>query len=89
MTPLTNDEAGLIIHIERWGSDGYPISRLGRKWQIGSFRSWKGFPILFKTKTAAVKQFEAWHDLALERWRAMKLANPNLIITQYEIKELS
>ncbi len=88
MEPLTNDEAGLIQHVERWGSDGYPIFRLGRKWQIGTFRTWNGFPVPFKTKKSAVAQFEAWLDLAYERWRAMKLANPKLMITQYEIVEM-
>lgn len=76
MPPLTDDEAALLYHVMRWGSTGYPIARLGRKWSIQSFRSWKGFPVLYKTKREAIAQFEAWHALACDRLRAMREANP-------------
>lgn len=86
MVPLTNDEGGLLQAVMMNGSASYPINKLGRKWSIGPFRSWSGFPTPFKTKREAVERFELWHTLALERWRAMNLANPHLMITQYEIR---
>jgi hypothetical protein len=86
MNPLTHDEGGLVYAVSRCGSDSYPIQKLGRKWSIGSFRSWRGFPTLFKTKKEATSTFEAWHTLALERWREMKLENPHLMLTAYEIR---
>jgi hypothetical protein len=66
MRGLTEDERGLLTHISRWGSDGYPIHRLGRKWAWGPFRSVQGPPTVFKTKREAVASFEAFHTVLLD-----------------------
>jgi hypothetical protein len=81
LLPLTDDEAALVYHIGRFGSDGYPIERVGRRWQWRSWRSVGGAPIAYRTKQLAVAAFEAWYDLALERWRRMRVAGPYAILT--------
>lgn len=83
MEPLTDDEAALLTHITRWGSDGYPIEKLGRKWVWRQWRGVKGSPVLYKTKKEAVAVFELWQELVLERWRQfrIRMANPNAIMT--------
>jgi hypothetical protein len=87
MTPLTNDEGGLLQAVSMFGSASYPVRKYSAgKWFVTSFRSWKGFPTAFKTKKAAVERFEMWHTMALERWAAMKAENPHLMLTQYEIR---
>lgn len=86
VNPLTNDEGGLLQAVQMHGSEAYPVAKLSGRWFVTTFRGWKGFPTAFKTKKAAVAQFEAWYALALERWREMKAANPHLMITQYEIR---
>lgn len=81
LAPLTDDEAALLYHIGRWGSQGYPIERVGRSWHWRSWRSVRGAPTVYRTKTAAVGAFEVWYGLALDRWRAMRLARPGAILT--------
>lgn len=86
MNPLTDDEAALLYAVGRWGSAAYPIQKLqGSRWIIGAFRSWTGFPIVYRTKKAATEQFERWVDLALERWNDTK--KPGTILTAVGIKE--
>jgi len=69
MTPLSEDEYALLNHVMRWGSGGYPIDRIGRRWAWSDWRGVRGSPILYKTKREAVAAFEDWHALALERNR--------------------
>lgn len=90
MQPLTDDEAALLYHVMRFGSDGYPVRKLGRGWIVDQWRSVKGPPITYKTKRAAVAQFEAWHALALERLREMRATNPEhtFMITAVGIRPL-
>lgn len=65
-TTLNKDEEALMTHIMRFGSDGYPLKRLGRGWSW-SYRSIQGPPKVFKTKQEAVASFEAFHDILLDR----------------------
>ena len=81
LQPLTDDEAALFYHVQLFGSDGYPVEKLGRLWVVRDWRTVKGPPTVFKTKGAAVAQFEAWEALALERLREMKRATPGSILT--------
>lgn len=75
--PLSKDERALMNHVSRWGSDGYPVSKLGRKWQWHDSHGVKGAPVLYTTKRAAVEAFERYMDLLRERegawaqWHAM------------------
>jgi hypothetical protein len=79
LSPLTDDEAAILYTVGRFGSDGYPIRRCGRRWFVGPFRSWRGFPCAYATKREALAAFHRWEDLALERWRETK--EPEQILT--------
>jgi hypothetical protein len=67
MNPLTEDEAFVLQHISRWGSEGYPIHKLQRVWVWGPIRGINGPPTVFKTKRAAVKSFERYLDILRDR----------------------
>lgn len=87
MNALSDDEAALLYTVTMNGSAAYPIFKVqGRHWLIGPWRGWKGFPFVYKTKKAAVKQFEKWMDLARERWAEMKQTNPNALLTARGVK---
>ena len=63
MSVLNEDEQALLTHWCRFGSDGYPVSKVGsRHWTWGPWRSIKGPPVVFKTKRLAVASFEAYID---------------------------
>lgn len=83
MQPLTDDEAALLYHVQCWGSDGYPVRKLGRGWIVDQWRS-------VKTKRAAVAQFDAWIESALARLREMRARNPDhkFIITAVGIRPM-
>ena len=66
MRGITEDEKALVQHIGRFGSDGYPVRKYGRVWLIEAWRSVPGFPCVFKTKRAAVAQFERFFDVLLD-----------------------
>lgn len=63
---LTEDEAALLQHIMLWGSDGYPIEKLGRRWHWRKWRGIYGSPIVYKTKQAAIDAFERYHQVLLD-----------------------
>lgn len=67
MRRLTEGERELLKHVSMWGSDGYPIRRLGsRHWGWGDAYGVKGPPTVFKTKREAVASFERFYDVLLE-----------------------
>jgi hypothetical protein len=59
---LVEDEQSLVTHISRWGSDGYPIKKAGRRHWTWSYRSLEA-PVLYPTKTKATAAFEAYLDV--------------------------
>lgn len=63
---VTEDERALMNHWSMWGSDGYPIQKLGSRWTWGPWRSVQGPPTLFRTKREAVASFEAFIDVLRE-----------------------
>jgi hypothetical protein len=63
---LTDDENALLVHISRFGSDGYPIQKLGRGW-AWSYRGIKGPPVIFKTKREAIASFEAYEAILCDK----------------------
>lgn len=66
--PLSEDERSLLIHISRWGSEGWPIHKVGsHHWVWGPFLSIKGAPVVFKTKKAACESFEKYYNSVLAR----------------------
>lgn len=64
---LNEDENALLVHISRWGSDGYPVRKVGRKGWTWSYRAISGPPALYKTKREAVAMFERFHGMLLDR----------------------
>lgn len=64
---LTEDECSLLTHVTMWGSDGYPIRKVGRQWTWGPYRSIQGPPVLFKTKREAVESFELYESILLDK----------------------
>lgn len=91
---LSDDERDLLTHVSRWGSTGYPVTKLGKKW-FWQYRSLEA-PKVYRTKREAVGNFEAFHtwliDLhAFASWRracgkevALRLA-ANAAIVQDEL----
>lgn len=67
LQPLSENERSVVSHIAMWGSDGYPVHKLGKGWVWGPFFGINGPPVIFKTKREAVASFEAFHDLLLLR----------------------
>ena len=63
---LTEDENALLAHLSHWGSNGYPIQKLGRGW-TWSFRGIKGPPVIFKTRREAVASFEAYEQILIDK----------------------
>lgn len=61
---LTDDERSLLTHVTMWGSDGYPVCKVGRGWTWG-YRGIKG-PVVFKTKREAVASFEAFEAVLID-----------------------
>lgn len=59
---LTADERQALTHWSRWGSDGYPVRRLGRKWTVDHVAA-KGAG-LYATKRDAVN---AW-EILIAKW---------------------
>jgi hypothetical protein len=59
--PITEEEEKTLTHWSRWGSDGYPVNKVGRGWHVDHF------PTVFKTKKAAVAQWETYIDMLIER----------------------
>lgn len=53
---LTDDQRAALTHNSRWGSDGYPVVRLGPKWTI-DHRCASQAP-LYRTKRDAVRAWE-------------------------------
>lgn len=63
---LTEDERKVLDANGRYGSDGYPVHKLGGEWTW----SWDGkisTPAAFKTKREAVASWEAYVDMLRER----------------------
>ena len=67
MRGLTEDERALLVHLSRWGSDGYPIQKLARaRGWTWSYRSIQGPPVIFKTRRAAVASFEVFEGILID-----------------------
>ena len=64
---LTEDENFIIGHISMFGSDAYPVRKMGGKWFVTGLRGIGAFPTAFKTKREAVARFELFHDLLLDK----------------------
>lgn len=66
MRGISEDEIALLQHVTMFGSDGYPVKKLGRGWTWGPWRGINGPPTVFKLKRDAVASFERFLDVLLE-----------------------
>jgi hypothetical protein len=64
---LTEGENQFFRHMCMWGSDGYPVRKLGRKWQFERAYGVGGTPVLYPTKTKAVVAVEAYLGILRDR----------------------
>lgn len=62
MSEQTEDQRALLVHVSRFGSDGYPVRKVGSHHWHWSFRSIEGPQVVFKTKRECVRQFEEYLD---------------------------
>lgn len=74
--PLTEDERALNNHVLMFGSDGYPVRKVGSRHWSWSYRSLSS-KLVFPTKRAAVESFEKYLEvirscLRAEAYRAAK-----------------
>ncbi len=66
MRGISDNERELLAHISRWGSDGYPVVRAGKRWIWHEFYGVKGAPTVYRTKKEAVAAFEVFHQILLD-----------------------
>lgn len=67
---LTERESFMLNHIMRWGSDGYPVQKVGSRhwsWAYGSGNDTHQCPVVFPTKKQAVSSFEAHLDILRDK----------------------
>lgn len=57
---LTEGENEFLRHMTRWGSDGYPVRKVGRHWLWYEVFGVKGAPTCYATKKAACAAVEAY-----------------------------
>jgi hypothetical protein len=67
---LSADERFALTHCTHWGAEAYPVVRRGRSWFVDGIRGCGVFPNTFKTKRAAVDQWERYLDILIERSQA-------------------
>ena len=69
---LSEDERALLVHVSMYGIEGYPVSKVGRRWHY-QFRT-VASPRLCKTKRETTASLERFLDLlrtlhAYESWK--------------------
>lgn len=64
---LNQNESDWLAHMIRWGSDGYPVQKSGRKWAWTESFGIKGAPVLYTTKRAAVAAIETYQDMLIDK----------------------
>ncbi len=64
---LTQAEHDFQQHIGMFGSDAYPVQKIGRRWQWVDFWGVKGAPTTYKTKRECVSAIEAYLDILLDK----------------------
>jgi hypothetical protein len=64
---LNDEERFCLMHVSRWGSDGYPVVKRGRSWHVDGIQGAGRFPCVFKTKREAVAMFERALDIMLDK----------------------
>lgn len=64
---LTQAEHDWLQHMIRWGAEGYPVQRVGRKWHWVEAWGIKGAPCVYRTKRAAMAACAAYEDILIDK----------------------
>ena len=64
---LTDGEHAWLKHMQRFGSAGYPVKRMGRKWWVDQAFGAGGCPSPFKTKTEAIGFCDRYLQVLLDK----------------------
>lgn len=64
---LSEPEHCWLKHMQRWGSDGYPVAKRGRKWWVDQAFGAGGCPSPFKTKRDAIAFCDRYLQLLLDK----------------------
>jgi hypothetical protein len=64
---ISEDERDLLTHVSMWGSDGYPVTKVGSRHWTWSWRGSVNCPVVFPTKRQAVASFESYYAILLDR----------------------
>lgn len=70
---LTEGENLFIQHMTRYGTDGYPVYRMGsraaqrRKWQFQRAYGVGGTPVVYPTKELAIAAVDAYLDILRDK----------------------
>lgn len=67
MEALSDNEESFLRHMMRWGSDGYPVSKVGQSWHWVDFRGCSGAPTVYKTKREAEVAVENYIDILIDK----------------------
>lgn len=64
---ISKDEYAWLQHIQRWGSDAYPVRKIGRKWSFERMFNVGGTPTLYTTQRKAIEAVELFYDHLLDK----------------------
>lgn len=64
---LTDNERSFMNHMHMWGSDGYPVRKVGRKWHWSDAFGIKGSPTTYKTKREAMEAVERYMGILADK----------------------
>lgn len=67
MKGLTVPESDFLQHVTMFGSAGYPVQKVGRRWLWVEFWGVKGAPTVYKTKRECVAAIERYLDILLDK----------------------
>lgn len=60
-------EKEFLDHMQRWGSDAYPLQKVSRGWVWNEAFGIKGAPVVYKTKREARQAIERYIDALLDK----------------------
>lgn len=74
---LTVDQDWIMGHAIMFGSDSYPVRKIGKGWQVVGQRGLGSVPTVFKRKKDAVAAWKGYLDM-LELYKSGAVRNPSL-----------
>jgi hypothetical protein len=64
---LSPAESDFLRHIMMFGSDGYPVQKVGRSWHWVDFWGVKGAPCVYKSKREATAAVERYIEILIDK----------------------